>query len=485
MSIESDSPLRETAGRLRLRPAVHFTAPANWLNDPNGLICWEGSYHLFYQYNPHAPAWARPAWGHAVSTDFLDWSDLSPALEPEDGIDPLGCYSGSCVDDDGTPTIVYTAVSQGSAALVERVHVATGDEQLLTWRKEPSPVLSAPADLPLVAFRDPHVFRLPDGRWQMVIGAGVAGVGGAALTYSSPDLRSWTPGGVLLDAPTLAAAVDVEMKDLGAIWECPLLLRVGDDDVLVVSVVDGEPSHVLAVVGRVREDRFEPTSVTPLDLGPSFYAPHPLVLDDGRVELVGWLREDARGLRQATGWVGAMSLPRELVVADGRAALTPSPVLARLRRRRLVDVRPGGDTDGEIRFEGATGALELRVVLAAAGTGSGEDADVVGTTLVDGEGRECLRLGVRRDSVTLTSPTSGPGALPLVETVEFPDGGERVATLFVDLTVAELFVEGGPPLTVRLPDGLRVSGGIVREGPGSAAVRAVTAWRLGLDHPSS
>jgi beta-fructofuranosidase len=471
---------REEAGRLRRRPVIHFTAPANWLNDPNGLICRDGRYHLFYQFNPHAPAWARPAWGHAVSRDLLTWADLPPALTPQVGIDAVGCYSGCCVDDDGTPTIVYTAVTQGPAGLVERVHVATGDNELITWHKEPVPVLTAPPELPLVAFRDPHVRRGPDGRWEMVIGAGLAGAGGAVLAYSSRDLRSWTPRGVLLDAPASAETVGADLEDLGAVWECPFLLRIGDHDVLVLSVWDGEPSHVLAVLGQVRGDRFEPASVTPLDLGPSFYAPHPLVHEDGRTEVFGWLREDAGGLRTATGWVGALSLPRELDVVDGRVVVRPAPALRGLRRQMLVDVRSGTDQDGEVRFGGAAGALEITAVVAPTRAGDRGEDELVAVRLQGDRGDECLLLQVGPAGVTLTAPAPSAGGLPLVETVRCPDvDGEREIVLYVDVTVAELFVAGAPPLTVRLPDGLSVEGGTVRMGSAGGAAPAVTAWQLG------
>jgi sucrose-6-phosphate hydrolase SacC (GH32 family) len=32
-----------------LRPRFHFLPTRNWMNDPNGLIQWNGQYHLFYQ----------------------------------------------------------------------------------------------------------------------------------------------------------------------------------------------------------------------------------------------------------------------------------------------------------------------------------------------------------------------------------------------------------------------------------------------------
>jgi beta-fructofuranosidase len=67
------------------RPLFHFLPPANWLNDPNGLIQWQGQYHLFYQYNPNGPFHGTIHWGHAVSADLVTWRDLPIALAPTPG----------------------------------------------------------------------------------------------------------------------------------------------------------------------------------------------------------------------------------------------------------------------------------------------------------------------------------------------------------------------------------------------------------------
>jgi sucrose-6-phosphate hydrolase SacC (GH32 family) len=67
------------------------------MNDPNGLVYYDGEWHLFFQHNPREPKSTNIHWGHAVSTDLVSWTELPIAISPEDN--DVGIWSGSVVID--------------------------------------------------------------------------------------------------------------------------------------------------------------------------------------------------------------------------------------------------------------------------------------------------------------------------------------------------------------------------------------------------
>jgi beta-fructofuranosidase len=302
------------------RPAYHFLPPANWMNDPNGLIQWQGQYHLFYQHNPFEPVWGFMHWGHAASPDLVHWRDLPIALSPQPGSPRQdGCWSGCAIEDQGNPTLVYTEVRDKK----EWVYLATTPDGMLTWEKDPrNPVnVAPPPGMALTAFRDPYVRRAEDA-WQMVIGSGIQDGTGIALRYRSEDLLDWAYLGPLLsDQPA----------EYGTVWECPNFFPLDGKHVLVVSAMP--LWKAVYFTGNFTDGKFIPERRGILDYGERFYAPQIFADERQRSILFGWLWEErSESAQRAAGWAGVMSLPRQLFLGPaGELCAKPLPEIESLR----------------------------------------------------------------------------------------------------------------------------------------------------------
>lgn len=329
------------------RPQFHLLPAANWMNDPNGPIYWQGQYHMFYQYNPNGAYWGDMHWGHAVSADMVHWRHHPVALAPTPGgPDAAGCFSGTAIVNTNKVAMLYTGVvaaPENETTIRDGVHslresqclaIASG-ANLDAWTKDPQPVIARPPEgLAVTGFRDPSPWRHNDALY-MVVGSGFRNKGGAVLLYRAAnphDLRHWEYLHPLIQgaSSSLQAANPVVS---GEMWECPDFFPLGDKFVLIHSA----QGRGLWQIGTLDEKQmvFIPECSGVLDYG-VFYAPKTQLDANGNRILWGWINE-TRSLEEyrASGWAGMMSLPRVLTLDnDHNLRINVAPAIEQLRRNK-------------------------------------------------------------------------------------------------------------------------------------------------------
>ena len=321
----------------------HFAPPKGWMNDPNGLMYYDGKVHAFYQHYPDGTFWGPMHWGHAVTEDFLHWEHLPIALYPEKPYDGLrGCWSGSGIEHDGKMYLFYTGDGAGTK---QTQCLAIGDGTNFE-KYEGNPVIAASPVGSNENFRDPKVFAFGD-TYRMVCGTDADGVG-KILLFSSDDLIHWTYTNTLF-----------ETTSHGGTPECPDLFPVGDKWVLMFSAIKKQVESTVLMVGEFDGENFQiEETVHPIG-GEDYYAPQSFLMPDGRRILIGWLYHWGRKPSEEDTAAGAFSIPCEVTMQDGRLHIFPVQEAQHLLTKESEFVRIDGTVVTILRKEGEPIAFDM------------------------------------------------------------------------------------------------------------------------------
>ena len=304
------------------RPNFHFTPAKGWMNDPNGMIFLNGQYHLFFQHYPDGTVWGPMHWGHATSSDLVDWKEQSIALYP----DSIGMiFSGSAVLDKNNTSglgrggiapmvAIYTQHNmpgeKAGRTDFQNQSIAYSLDEGKTWTKYAgNPVLKTPN---IKDFRDPKViWHAPTKKWIMNLA-----VADHVELYSSPNLINWTK----------ESEIGKNLFAHGGVWECPDLLHFNVNGktiwVLLVSMNPGGPNGGSAtqyIVGDFDGHTFKPytTDIKWMDYGPDNYAGVTFSNVGDRNILIGWMSNwNYANVVPTEKWRSAMTVPRELSLIE-------------------------------------------------------------------------------------------------------------------------------------------------------------------------
>ena len=299
------------------RPVYHFSPPANWTNDPNGLIFLNGQFNLYYQHNPFENKWGHMSWGHATSPDFIHWKNLPVAIHEIVTKDTnTFIYSGCAVLDknnssgfgiNGKPPIVAIFTADQPKQKKESQYIAYSNDNGLSYKQYAgNPVI----DLNKRDFRDPNVFWYgPTQQWIMTVSL----VDDHMIRiYGSKNLREWT-----------------KLSDFGPAgftkngWECPSMLPLTVDGdrakvkwVLFVSCGGGHGPLMQYFVGDFDGTTFKNDNpdgqILTVDYGDAFYAAISWRdAPENKKIMIGWIQN---GKPETYPWKGQMSIPHDLTI---------------------------------------------------------------------------------------------------------------------------------------------------------------------------
>lgn len=353
------------------------------MNDPNAPLFYKGYYHLFYQYNPKSAVWGRILWGHAVSTDLINWRHMAgAAIYPDEWYDVNGAWSGSAtfLHKGSPPVILYTGSNNASEQVqVMAVPKNPSDHLLREWKKIAQNPIMVPIGINVSSFRDPTTAWLgSDQRWRVLVGSkSDENKVGMALMFRSKDFVKW-----------VKAKHPLHSARHTGMWECPDFYPVslygshGVDTsttgpsvkhVLKNSLDDNKVDYYTMGHYSPELDRYVPDDGSVeghnglrYDYG-KFYASKTFFDDNkSRRILWGWINESDSVVDDLNkGWASLQAIPRvvQLDPLTGRSLVQwPVPELESLREHNIRKDHVVLERESVMKVEGfSSGAAQVDV----------------------------------------------------------------------------------------------------------------------------
>jgi beta-fructofuranosidase len=355
------SELRELVNQCPWRQSFHIQPITGLLNDPNGFSFYNGEYHLFYQWFPLGPVHGLKYWYHTKSTDLVHWENVGIAIEPSNGYDSHGAYSGSAIEHEGQLFLLYTGNTRDENWIRQPYQCLAVMDQSGKIDKIDLPVIHGVPKGYTEHFRDPKVWK-QGNEFYLIIGAQRKNESGAAILYQSANLRDWQ----------FIGEMKTNLDHFGYMWECPDYFELDGKGIFIFSPqgleAEGDSYQNIFQSGYLagapldfETNKFNHGVFQELDRGFDFYAPQTTLDPKGRRILVGWM-----GLPEIdyptdhNGWAHCLTLPREISFKDGKLLQRPVDELERLRGEKVEAESILKDTAAA--FEGFEGvAYELSV----------------------------------------------------------------------------------------------------------------------------
>ncbi len=460
------------------RPTLHAMPPANWTNEPHGLVRHGDIWHIFHQRNANGPYLDQIHWGHMISRDLVNWKSVDIALAPEPGWDQRGAWAGDAVVHNDTLMLLYTGVDGIKAGIGLAKAV---DSQGLRFNKHPANPLIPSAPEGSLDFRDTYLWKNND-TWNMIIGSGMPEVGGIAPLYTSTDLVEWTAQGNFFES-----TVDVS----GVFFELPIFVPLTEQKAMfgITTIEPGLPARYVYWTGTTDNNRFAPDSPEPqpLDLFNHFLSPTVATADDGRTIAMGIIAERRTSEAQLeAGWAHLFSFPRVWTLCEDGQSICQQPAneLQSLRgKSRNWNGLAFSDTHPLI--EDAPRTMEIRVDFA------GVEAQQFGLDLLrSASGEEYTRIYYDQESKTLNLDLTHSSLSPTVfedvkvnrsTPLDLLPGDRLLLHIFLDHSVIEVYINDKSAFATRAYPALETSTGLgLFAHGGRASAHSIQVWELSL-----